>query len=79
MDATAVILEPIITEKAVLAKETGEYVFRVDPRANKIDIRKAVEKLFKVKVAAVNTVNLQEGGKKAYVRLQSGKIEELEV
>jgi large subunit ribosomal protein L23 len=79
MDATAVILEPIITEKAVLAKETGEYVFRVSPRANKIDIRKAVEKLFKVKVASVNTVNMQEGGKKAYVRLKSGKIEELEV
>ncbi|MFA4905932.1 MAG: 50S ribosomal protein L23 [Candidatus Margulisiibacteriota bacterium] len=79
MDATAVIIEPIITEKAVMMKETGEYVFRVNPKANKIDIRQAVEKLFKVKVAAVNTVNLHKGGKKAYVRLVSGKIEELEV
>lgn len=79
MDATQIILEPIITEKAVLAKESGEYVFRVNPKATKIDIRSAVEKLFKVKVLAVNTLNCREGGKKAYVRLKAGKIEELEV
>lgn len=53
---------PIITEKAHLLKGAGNKVsLRVDIKANKIEIRKAIEELFKVKVLRVNTVNV--GGK----------------
>jgi large subunit ribosomal protein L23 len=48
---------PIITEKSHLQKADGNKVaFRVDVSANKIEIRKAIEELFKVKVLQVNTV-----------------------
>jgi|UniRef100_A0A7C5AKQ0 large subunit ribosomal protein L23 len=51
---------PIITEKAHTLKETGNKItFRVALKANKIEIRKAVEELFKVKVLAVNTVTMR--------------------
>ena len=54
---------PIITEKTHMLKAEGNKVsFRVDPKANKVEIRKAVEELFKVKVLAVNTINMK--GKK---------------
>jgi large subunit ribosomal protein L23 len=47
-----------LTEKAsVLGEKLNKYVFRVSPRANKIQIRDAVERLFKKKVIAVNTCN----------------------
>jgi large subunit ribosomal protein L23 len=53
----------IITEKTHALKAAGNKItFRVDVKANKIEIRKAVEELFKVKVLAVNTVRMQ--GKK---------------
>jgi large subunit ribosomal protein L23 len=51
-----------LTEKATILAETGnQYVFRVRPNANKVQIRQAIEKLFKKKVVRVNTVNV--GGK----------------
>ena len=51
-----------LTEKATILSETGnQYVFRVKPNANKVQIRQAIEKLFKKKVVRVNTVNV--GGK----------------
>lgn len=54
---------PIITEKAHLMKGDGNKVsFRVDVKANKIEIRKAIETLFKVKVLGVNTITMK--GKK---------------
>ncbi len=54
---------PIITEKTHAMKELANKVtFRVDVKANKIEIRQAVEKLFKVKVLGVNTVKIR--GKK---------------
>ncbi len=57
-DVYSIIKEPVITEKATLQKELGnQVVFRVDPRANKIQIKQAVEKIFKVKVKAVRTIN----------------------
>ncbi|RJR41188.1 MAG: 50S ribosomal protein L23 [Deltaproteobacteria bacterium] len=50
----------IITEKTHMLKEAGNKVtFRVAVKANKIEIRKAVEELFKVKVLAVNTMQMQ--------------------
>ena len=72
MNEYDVIVRPVITEKSSLLKETGnQYVFEVSRGANKIEIRKAVEKLFKVKVVSVSVVNLE--GKKKRVGRFSGK------
>lgn len=51
-----VILAPVITEKATLASEANQVIFRVNPQATKPEIKAAIEALFKVKVKAVNTV-----------------------
>ncbi len=51
-----VILAPVITEKATLASEANQVIFRVNPQATKPEIKAAIESLFKVKVKAVNTV-----------------------
>jgi large subunit ribosomal protein L23 len=54
----------LLTEKATLLSEKlNQYVFRVSPRANKLDIKRAVEVLFKKTVLSVNTANY-EGKKK---------------
>jgi large subunit ribosomal protein L23 len=85
--AHEIIVAPLITEKSTLLKERrGALVFRVDRRANKVEIRQAIEKLFKVKVASVRTENVRgklkrmgryEGHradwKKAYVTLRPGE------
>ena len=53
-----IIKEPIVTEKtATLAKDKNTIVFSVDPKANKTQIKQAVEKVFDVKVESVKTVN----------------------
>ena len=52
-----IIKAPVITEKSQLAKEAGQYTFKVDPRANKTEIKSAIEKLFNVKVASIKTLN----------------------
>jgi large subunit ribosomal protein L23 len=58
MDARKVLRRPLLTEKATIARETGnEYAFEVEPTANKIDVKRAVEELFDVKVTKVRTVN----------------------
>ena len=55
-----VIKAPIITEKTATLSQNGRvYTFSVDPRANKTQIKQAVEKLFNVKVENVNTVNVK--------------------
>lgn len=72
MDVFRVIRAPIITEKGTLVGEHGnQVVFKVDPRANKIEIRRAVETMFKVKVVEVRTINLL--GKKRRVGRSLGK------
>ncbi len=54
-----IIKEPIITEKSMALKETyNKYTFKVDKRANKIEIKNAVEQLFNVKVVDVATINV---------------------
>lgn len=82
----AVLLQPVITEKSSLVGgDKGRYVFRVDPRSTKTDIRRAVEGIFNVKVDSVNTaafigkvkrtarsVGRRAGFKKAYVTLKEG-------
>jgi large subunit ribosomal protein L23 len=55
----AVLLRPIITEKTHLLTGEDKYVFEVDPRANKDQIKEAVEIAFSVRVAAVNTMNMK--------------------
>ena len=52
-----IIIKPIITERSMDALQSGKYTFKVDKNANKIEIADAVEKLFDVKVAKVNTLN----------------------
>jgi large subunit ribosomal protein L23 len=51
-----VIVSPVITEKATLASEHNQVIFRVAPHATKPQIKEAVEKLFDVKVKHVNTL-----------------------
>jgi len=56
MDARDIIIRPIITEKSTdLMSSQNKYTFQVDLRANKTQIKQAVEELFKVKVRKVNT------------------------
>jgi len=91
MEYTQVLIKPLLTEKTSLLKEAAQQVtFFVHPAANKIEIKRAVEKAFDVKVQAVNVVNRAvvnrkrqgrvvgrvSGCKKAYVTLAQGdKIE----
>ncbi len=59
-DPTSIIKKLQLTEKGtVLAEQQGKYLFQVVPDANKIEIRHAVEQLFGVKVAAVNTMQYE--------------------
>lgn len=51
-----VVLSPVITEKATILQERNQVTFRVAKKATKPDIKAAVEKLFNVKVTAVNTL-----------------------
>lgn len=54
-----IIVAPVITEKATLASENNQVIFKVAPYATKPQIREAVERLFNVKVKAVNTISRQ--------------------
>ena len=55
--AQDIILKPVITEKSMDDLQTGKYTFKVAKDANKSEIKKAVEQLFNVEVAKVNTMN----------------------
>ncbi len=55
----AVLRKPIITEKSTELAENGKYVFEVDPRANKLQIREAIEIAFSVQVRKVNVINVR--------------------
>ena len=54
-----IIIRPVITERSMAATSEKKYVFEVAPTAGKIEIKNAVEKIFGVKVAKVNTLNMQ--------------------
>jgi large subunit ribosomal protein L23 len=60
-----VIVAPVITEKATLASEANQVIFKVNRQATKTEIKAAIESLFKVKVKAVNTI-VRKGKKKAF-------------
>ncbi|HAX02294.1 MAG: 50S ribosomal protein L23 [Tenericutes bacterium GWC2_34_14] len=82
-----ILKAPIITEQSTkLIESQNRYTFKVDPKANKVEIKKAVETIFNVKVLSVNTVNVlpkfkrmgkHEGYKSAYkkavVKLAEGQ------
>ena len=90
MDSYQVLVRPVITEKNTFLNEQGKYVFEVAPSANKIEIKRAVEEVFKVKVAAVNVLRvpgkerrlgrhrgMTRSWKKAIVTLEPGQRIEL--
>ena len=85
-----IIKAPVITEKSQNAQAEGKYTFKVDPKANKIEIKEAIEKLFNVKVKEIRTINvkpkkrrvgrytgLTNRSKKAIVTLQEGQTIDL--
>ncbi|MDD3925348.1 MAG: 50S ribosomal protein L23 [bacterium] len=69
--ARDIIIRPIVSEKSMREAEIGKYIFEVDKTANKIEIKQAVEEIFKVKVKRVNTMTIP--GKMKRVRFQAGK------
>ncbi len=72
MDVREVIKKPLVTERSSeMSEKQNKYSFHVDKRANRIEIRRAVEELFKVKVVRVNTLMVR--GKKKRVRYHLGK------
>lgn len=91
MDWTQVLLKPVLTEKTTMLKDSvNQVAFLVQPGANQVEVKDAVEKAFNVKVKSVNIVRRRpldrerqgrvigkiSGFKKAYVMLEEGeKIE----
>ncbi|HEX7155376.1 MAG TPA: 50S ribosomal protein L23 [Thermoanaerobaculia bacterium] len=87
MNANQIIRRPLVTEKSTILRETGNVIaFEVDPNANQIEVKKAVEELFKVKVEEVRLFNVRgkmkrmgrwvgkrRDWRKAYVRLKAGE------
>ncbi|PYQ61444.1 MAG: 50S ribosomal protein L23 [Acidobacteria bacterium] len=88
MNANQIIRRPLVTEKSSIMREEGQNViaFEVDPKANKIEVKDAVEALFKVKVQDVRLFNVRgkvkrmgryagkrRDWRKAYVRLKEGE------
>ncbi len=57
MNSYDIIFAPVITEKSAGLEQNGVYTFKVDVRANKTQIKQAIEKAFGVKVESVNTMN----------------------
>ena len=87
-DPREVIIKPIVSEKSYALIDNGKYTFEVDPRSNKTEIKQAIEAIFGVKVASVNTLNRvgktrrtkfglgkRKDTKRAIVTLKSGSID----
>lgn len=86
MTAYDIVKKPVITEKTeMLRRDYNKYTFEVSPKANKIEIRKAIETIFNVKVETVATMNVKsvtkrhgmklyktQAKKKAIVKLAAG-------
>lgn len=66
-DARSIIIRPIITEHSYDAMEQNKYTFEVAKNANKVEIAKAIEELFNVKVVKVNTLNVKPKTKRVRV------------
>jgi large subunit ribosomal protein L23 len=87
-DPRDVILSPVVSEKSYGLIDQGKYTFEVDPRSNKTEIKLAIEKIFNVQVASINTLNKKgktrrtkfgigkrKDTKRAIVTLKSGSID----
>lgn len=85
-----ILLSPLATEKAVSGQSLNKYIFKVAPKANKIDIIKAVSKTYNVKAVSANIINIpkkarqvgktlgfKSGYKKAIVTLAKGQTIEI--
>ncbi len=70
-DPRDILLSPVVSEKSYALLDQGKYTFVVDPRANKSEIKKAVENIFGVKVDSVHTLNRQ--GKARRTRFGLGR------
>lgn len=90
METYEVLRRPIVTEKTTMQSEQGIYTFEVDRRANKLQVKEAVEKVFGVDVVSVNIINVPgkprrwgrrvsrtPSWKKAIVKLAEGQRIEL--
>jgi large subunit ribosomal protein L23 len=64
MEASQVIIRPVISEKSFALAEAGKYTFRVNDRAHKTQVRQAVEELFGVKVVDVRTASVKSKPKR---------------
>lgn len=71
MTSYDIIIKPVVTERSMENMESKRYTFKVDTRANKSEIKKAVETIFGVKVKQVNTMNIT--GKKKRMGANVGK------
>ena len=71
MDARSVIIEPVVSEKSYALMADGKYTFRVDDRAHKTQIARAVEEVFDVSVVNVRTQTIRSKPKRR--GLHSGK------
>jgi large subunit ribosomal protein L23 len=87
-DPRDVIIKPIVSEKSYALIDQGKYTFEVAPTSNKTEIKQAVERIFNVKVASVNTLNRvgkttrtkfgigkRKDTKRAIITLKSGSID----
>ncbi|MEV0368543.1 50S ribosomal protein L23 [Streptomyces sp. NPDC050636] len=70
-DPRDVLVKPVVSEKSYALLDENKYTFIVDPRANKTQIKQAVQAVFSVKVTGVNTINRQ--GKRKRTRTGFGK------
>ncbi len=64
MDASQVIIRPVVSEKSFVLAEAGKYTFRVHEKAHKTQIRQAIEQLFEVKVIDVRTASVKSKPKR---------------
>ncbi|MCW2954707.1 MAG: Ribosomal protein [Conexibacter sp.] len=64
MDASQIIIRPVVSEKSFVLAEVGKYTFRVHPDAHKTQIRQAIEELFEVKVREVRTASVKSKPKR---------------
>ena len=69
-DPRDVVIAPVVSEKSYSQLDEGKYTFLVDPSSNKLEIKQAIETIFDVKVASVNTAN--RAGKRKRTRFGWG-------
>ncbi|GAA1747345.1 50S ribosomal protein L23 [Rothia terrae] len=87
-DPRDVVIAPVVSEKSYSQLDEGKYTFLVDPSSNKLEIKQAIETIFDVKVASVNTANragkrkrtrfgwgARKNTKRAIVTLKEGTID----